>query len=166
MADRILYSTDPEDFRYVKVNVPCQDACPARTNIPAYIRALYEGLYDRSYDINRVSNILPAVLGRICSRPCEKRCRHGESELGEPVAICHLKRAAADFGRSPPAPERPPALKPGKKVAIVGSGPAGLGTAHDLSLMGVAVTLFEAQKEPGGMLRGMGFRNSGSPGTF
>ena len=97
MSDKIVYSSDPEDFYYMDVNIPCQSACPADTNIPAYIRALYEKNYAGSYDINRVANILPGVLGRICSRPCEDKCRHGESELGEPVNICHIKRAASDL---------------------------------------------------------------------
>ncbi|MBW2063544.1 MAG: hypothetical protein JRJ03_01300 [Deltaproteobacteria bacterium] len=84
MTGKVLYSTTPEDFQYVRVNVPCQDACPAHTNIPADIRSLYEGLYEQAYDINRISNIFPGVVGRICSRPCEDTCRHGEPELGRP----------------------------------------------------------------------------------
>ena len=90
MSDQVIYSTDPADFYYVGVNVPCQGACPAYTNIPAYIRAVFEGDHALSYDINRMANILPGVLGRICSRPCEDRCRHGEPELGKPVNICHI----------------------------------------------------------------------------
>lgn len=153
MTNKVLYSRESEDFYYVKVNVPCQDACPAYTNIPAYIRSLCQGLYDQSYGINRVSNILPGVLGRICSRPCEKKCRHGEPELGQPVGICHIKRAAADFRGNTPVPKPSPPPIPGKRIAIVGSGPAGLAAAHDLSYAGLTVTIFEAQKEPGGMLR-------------
>ena len=72
-----VYSTAAEDFTYVGVNIPCQKACPAGTNIPAYIRALYEERYGDSYEINRRANVLPGVLGRICSRPCEGACRHG-----------------------------------------------------------------------------------------
>jgi NADPH-dependent glutamate synthase beta subunit-like oxidoreductase len=147
-----VFSTAREDFTYMGINVPCQKACPASTNIPAYIRALYEGLYGRSYRINREANVLPGVLGRICSRPCEARCRHGEAELGNPVNICHIKRAAADMmGEVPPPPPLPPSL--GRKAAIVGSGPAGLAAAHDLALIGLEVTVFEALEEPGGMLR-------------
>ena len=93
----ITFSTDPADFYYMDVNVPCQGACPAYTNIPAYIRCLFEERYSRSYELNRIVNVLPGVLGRICSRPCEAKCRHGEPELGKPVNICHIKRAASDF---------------------------------------------------------------------
>jgi glutamate synthase (NADPH/NADH) small chain len=149
---RVVFSTAREDFTYMGINVPCQKACPASTNIPAYIRALYEGHYGRSYRINREANILPGVLGRICSRPCETMCRHGEAELGDPVNICHIKRAAADLAEEVPAsPPRLPSL--GRKVAIVGSGPAGLAAARDLALVGAEVTIFEALEEPGGMLR-------------
>jgi len=135
------------------VNVPCQRACPAATNIPAYIRALYEDDPARSYEINRLANIFPGVLGRICSRPCEDSCRHGEAELGRPVNICHLKRAGADLKR--PGPERPKPLFPPRKetVGVVGSGPAGLAAAHDLASLGFGVKVYEAFDRPGGMLR-------------
>lgn len=149
----VIYSQDPADFKYMEVNVPCQAACPARTNVPAYIRCLYEGRYGRSYELNRIVNVLPGVLGRVCSRPCELKCRHGEPELGRSVAICHLKRAAADL------------TEPGhvyieqlfgpvhKRVCIIGAGPAGLSAAHDLATVGVSVDLLEAMEHPGGMLR-------------
>jgi formate dehydrogenase major subunit len=152
MIDHVSYSTELEDFFYMGINVPCQEACPAYTNIPAYIRRLFEGRYDRSYEINRMANILPGVLGRICSRPCEAKCRHGEPELGRPVNICHIKRAAADFkGEGSMSKERP-FTSLGKKVAVIGAGPAGLAAAHDLSTVGVSVTILEALQEPGGML--------------
>jgi glutamate synthase (NADPH/NADH) small chain len=150
-SPRAVYSTADEDFTYVGVNIPCQKACPAGTNIPAYIRALYEERYGDSYEINRRANVLPGVLGRICSRPCEGACRHGEPELGRPVNICHLKRAAADLREGPEPPPTPP--MPGRKVAVVGSGPAGLAAAHELAALGAAVTLYEALDHPGGMLR-------------
>jgi NADPH-dependent glutamate synthase beta subunit-like oxidoreductase/ferredoxin len=153
MGDPIKYSAEPEDFYYMDVNVPCQAACPAATNIPAYIRALFEGRYEGSYSINHMANILPGVLGRVCSRPCEDRCRHGEPELGRPVNICHIKRAAADLRRKGPPPEPGPLASLGKKVAVVGAGPAGLAAAHDLCTLGVAVTLYEAFEKAGGMLR-------------
>jgi glutamate synthase (NADPH) small chain len=153
MEKRVIYSTEPEDFYYMGVNVPCQAACPAATNIPAYIRALYEEHYGRSYEINRLANMFPGVLGRVCSRPCESRCRHGEAELGHPVNICHIKRAAADLKQRLPKAAEGPFASLGKKVAVVGSGPAGLAAAHDLSTLGFSVTLFEALEKAGGMLR-------------
>jgi len=153
MAERVIYSTDPEDFYYTDINVPCQAACPALTNIPAYIRAVFDGQYAHSYDINRVANIFPAVLGRICSRPCEDRCRHGEAELGRPVNICHIKRAAADFQGNRGRAEGPRLPSNGKRAAIIGAGPAGLAAAHDLATLGFEVTLLEALDQPGGMLR-------------
>ena len=152
MTHKILYSSRPEDFYYTQINIPCQGACPVHTNIPAYIRALYEKQYDRSYVINRGVNILPGVLGRICSRPCEVKCRHGESELGDPVSICHIKRAASDFmGETPDIGK--PLQSLGKTVAVIGSGPSGLAAAHDLAWFGFDVTIYEAMEKPGGMLR-------------
>jgi glutamate synthase (NADPH/NADH) small chain len=153
MTKQVVYSSSSEDFYYMDVNVPCQVACPAVTNIPAYIRALFEGRYDGSYAINHMANLLPGVLGRVCSRPCEDKCRHGEPELGRPVNICHIKRAAADLRRKGPPPEPGPFASLGKKVAVVGAGPAGLAAAHDLATLGVAVTLYEAFEKGGGMLR-------------
>ena len=153
MEKQVIYSTEPEDFYYMDVNVPCQAACPALTNIPAYIRALYQEQYGRSYEINRLANMLPGVLGRVCSRPCEDKCRHGESELGHPVNICHIKRAAADLKQKATKAEEGPLAFLGKRVAVVGSGPAGLAAAHDLSTIGFSVTVFEALDKAGGMLR-------------
>ena len=153
MPDPVIYSKEPEDFYYMDVNVPCQSACPALTNIPAYIRALYEERFDRSYEINRMANIFPGVLGRICSRPCEAKCRHGEAELGQPVNICHIKRSAADL-RARKTPAEKAILSPLEmRVAVIGSGPAGLAAAHELSSIGFKVTVFEALDHPGGMLR-------------
>lgn len=152
-AKRVIYSIDAADFHYMSVNVPCQSACPAQTNVPAYIRALYEGWYGDSYELNRAVNLMPAVLGRICSRPCEQKCRHGELELGMAVSICHIKRAAADH-KDKNHILRGQLFPPmGKRFCVVGSGPAGLAAAHDLSVMGAQVTILEALEEPGGMLR-------------
>ena len=148
----MIFSKEAEDRYYVQVNIPCQYACPVNTNIPAYIRAVYEEQYGTSYDINAAVNVLPGVLGRICSRPCENHCRHGEAELGESVGICHLKRVAADF-RSRGARSLPPKAPPvGRAVAVVGAGPAGLAVAHDLATVGFSLTIYEAFDKPGGML--------------
>lgn len=148
-----LYSTDPADFSYMAVNVPCQGACPAFTDVPAYIRAVYEGAYGKAYELNRMVNLLPGVLGRVCSRPCETKCRHGEAELGKPVNICHLKRTAADFKEAKHLFTERLFPRVGKKVCVIGSGPTGLAAAHDLTTVGFDVTILEAFEQPGGMLR-------------
>jgi formate dehydrogenase major subunit len=149
----IYFSTDSRDMGWVQENIPCQWACPARTNVPGYIRTIFEERYGRSYEINRFVNLLPSVLGRICSRPCEPVCRHGWEGNGDPVAICHLKRAASDLKRAGHRISEEMFAPSGKAVAVIGSGPAGLGAAHDLAVFGHKVTLFEALPEPGGMLR-------------
>ncbi|MFC1862517.1 FAD-dependent oxidoreductase [Thermodesulfobacteriota bacterium] len=151
MSENIIYSATPEDFQYMNINIPCQSACPVQTNIPAYIRALFEKQYIDSYEINQLVNILPGVLGRICSRPCEDSCRHGEVELGKPVNICHIKRAASDLKITSKL-SLDPFIKNNKKVAIIGAGPSGLAAAHDLAHFGFSVTIFEAMDKPGGML--------------
>ncbi|MFV2001890.1 MAG: FAD-dependent oxidoreductase [Paracoccaceae bacterium] len=148
----VVYSDDARDFGWVRENVPCQTACPAGTDIPAYIWAIMEDKHGLSYEINREANVLPGVLGRICSRPCEDQCRHGWPGNGEPVSICHLKRSAADLKDRGHRLNESLYAPSGKKVAIVGSGPAGVAAAHDLSLMGHDVTVFEREAEPGGML--------------
>jgi glutamate synthase (NADPH) small chain len=153
IVKEVNYSKDPADFDYVRVNIPCQNACPAYTNIPAYIRCLYESRYGRSYELNRIVNIMPGVLGRICSRPCEKMCRHGANELGLPVNICHIKRAASDFKEEGHVYFEQFFAPVGKRVCIIGSGPAGLAAAHDLTVIGIDVTILESMEEPGGMLR-------------
>ncbi len=148
----VHYSDDPRDFGWVRENVPCQTACPAGTDIPAYIWAIMQDKHGLSYEINREANVLPGVLGRICSRPCEDQCRHGWPGNGEPVSICHLKRSAADLKDRGHRLNESLYSPSGKKVAIVGSGPAGVAAAHDLSLMGHDVTLFEREEQAGGML--------------
>ena len=149
---QIAYSTDARDFGQVAKSVPCQDACPARTNIPGYIRCINEKRYGRAYELNRGANILPGVLGRICSRPCESACRHGEPDNGVSVGICHLKRACADL-KSPMHRIIEGLYAPtGKTVAVVGSGPAGLAAAHDLAILGHQVVIYESEEKPGGML--------------
>jgi formate dehydrogenase major subunit len=149
---QVIYSTDARDFGQVFKSIPCQDACPAKTNIPGYIRCINEKRYGRAYELNRSANILPGVLGRICSRPCESACRHGEPDNGQSVGICHLKRSCADLK---PASHR---IVEGlytptdKRVAVIGSGPAGLAAAHDLAILGHKVVMFETMENPGGML--------------
>lgn len=151
-------NTSDPDF-YHKV-VDCQWACPAHTNVPEYIRLIAQGRYGDSYLLNRSANVFPGILGRVCDRPCEPACRRGRVE-DKPVAICRLKRVAADFredidGRLPKAP----ALKNGKRVALIGGGPAALTVANDLMPLGYAVTLFEKEQKGGGAMRSQvpGFR--------
>ncbi len=153
LRNQVTHSTDPADFSYMRVNIPCQSACPAYTDVPAYIRSLYEQRYGHSYEVNRIVNVMPGVLGRICSRPCEKACRHGEAGMGDPVNICHIKRAAADFKEEGHVFLERLFAPMDRKVCVVGAGPAGLAAAHDLATLGFRVTLLEAFDEPGGMLR-------------
>jgi formate dehydrogenase major subunit len=150
---QVWYSDDPRDIGWVRENIPCQTACPALTNIPAYIHAIMEKDYGLAYEINREANVLPGVLGRICSRPCEDVCRHGESGNGAPVDICHLKRSASDLKHIGHRITESLYTPSGKRVAVIGAGPAGVAAAHDLSLLGHDVTIFEREQDPGGMLR-------------
>lgn len=143
-------STDKLDRKWIDVNIPCSTACPVMTDIPGYIQAIKDGDYKTAYRINRMENILPGVLGRVCDRPCEPACRHGWDGLGDPVSICFLKRAAADYGMAPINQE---IKSNGKKVCIIGAGPAGLTAANDLALKGYQVTILEQFDQPGGMLR-------------
>ncbi len=149
---QIVYSTDARDFGQVAKSIPCQDACPARTNIPGYIRSIYEKRYGRAYELNRIANILPGVLGRICARPCESACRHGEPDNGTSVGICHLKRACADLKPVSHRILEDLYTRTHKKIAIIGSGPAGLAAAHDLAVLGHRVVIFESMQAPGGMM--------------
>lgn len=144
--------THPKDFYWLEKNIPCQKACPAGTDIPEYLNAIYQGDYDRAYKINLHDNVFPAVLGRVCSRPCENECRHGWDNLGDPVAICFSKRSAADFKNQEIMVLEPWFSPSGKKVAVVGSGVAGLAAARNLALLGHAVTVYEKHNKPGGMM--------------
>ena len=141
---------DPEYFHKV---VDCQYACPAHTPVPEYIRLIAEGRYTEAYMINWDSNVFPGVLGRTCDRPCEPACRRGRLEQ-EPVAICRLKRVAAD-NRDDVIPYMPSGpFKPnGKKIALIGGGPASLTVARDLAPLGYEVHLFDEQKLGGGFMR-------------
>jgi len=140
----------PDYFHKV---VDCQWACPAHTPVPEYIRLIAAGRYSDAYMINWKSNVFPGVLGRTCDRPCEPACRRGRVEK-EPVAICRLKRVAADFKDDIKARLPRPALhKNGKRVALVGGGPASLTVARDLAPLGYTCVLFDGDPKAGGMIR-------------
>ncbi len=139
-------------LEFLKQNVPCQWACPAMTDIPAYILAAYHGDFDESHRVNARDNLFAGILGRICTRPCENACRHGLEGLGEPVAICHLKRAAADFTDTNKVEPVRLTSETGKSVGIVGAGPAGIAAAHWLWKLGHDVVVYEAQDKAGGMI--------------
>ncbi|MEI7613705.1 MAG: FAD-dependent oxidoreductase, partial [Betaproteobacteria bacterium] len=141
---------NPEYFHKV---VDCQWACPAHTPVPEYIRLIAAGRYSEAYMINWKSNVFPGVLGRVCDRPCEPACRRGRVDK-EPVAICRLKRVAADLKEDiqtymPVAPSS----KNGKRVVCVGAGPASLTVARDLAVIGYEVTILDRGAQPGGMVR-------------
>lgn len=148
-----MKSTDISDPQYFHKVVDCQYACPAHTPVPEYIRLIAHGRYSDAYMINWQSNVFPGVLGRTCDRPCEPACRRGRVEE-EPVAICRLKRVAADLkddvaARMPPKPQR----KNGKRIALVGGGPASLTVARDLAPLGYECVVFDGDKKAGGMIR-------------
>ena len=146
----------PSDVRspnYFHKVVDCQWACPAHTNVPEYIRLIAQGRYTDAYVLNRESNVFPGILGRTCDRPCEPACRRTRIDE-KPVAICRLKRVAADLKddvteRLP----RAPAQKNGKRVACVGAGPASLTVANDLVPLGYEVVMFEKFERAGGLMR-------------
>lgn len=145
--------TDVSNPQYYHKVVDCQWACPAHTNVPEYIRLIAQGRYTESYLLNRQSNVFPGILGRTCDRPCEPACRRGRVD-GKPVAICRLKRVAADHRDDiseflPKAPNQ----KNGKRVALIGAGPTSLTVANDLMPLGYEVTIFEKLSEPGGLMR-------------
>jgi NADPH-dependent glutamate synthase beta subunit-like oxidoreductase/ferredoxin len=145
--------TDTRDPDYFHKVVDCQWACPAHTDVPEYIRLIAQGHYTDAYMVNRASNVFPGILGRVCDRPCEPACRRVRIE-NKPVAICRLKRVAADHrgeieGLLPRAPEE----KNGKRVACIGAGPASLTVANDLVPLGYAVTILEQYGVAGGLMR-------------
>lgn len=141
------------DLKTIARDVPCQAACPAGTNVPEYIRQLVLKNPDASYRINQEANVFPGVLGRICTRPCEPACRHQWTNTNGPVTICHLKRAAADHKSHPARPLPPWFDEPtGKRIAVIGGGPAGLTAARELRRLGHAVELFEREGVLGGQM--------------
>ncbi len=145
--------TDTSRPDYFHKVVDCQWACPAHTDVPAYIRLIAQGEFSDAYMLNRESNVFPGILGRVCDRPCEPACRRGRVE-DKPVAICRLKRVADDHrddisDRLPKAPEK----KNGKKIALIGAGCASLTVANDLLPIGYDITIFEALDTTGGLMR-------------
>ena len=151
--------TDIQNPDYFHKVVDCQWACPAHTPVPEYIRLIAAGRYSDAYMVNWESNVFPGILGRTCDRPCEPACRRGRvedrnAEKPEPVAICRLKRVAADCkddirSRLPTVPKQ----KNGKRVALVGAGPASLTVARDLAPLGYELTVFDGDNRAGGMIR-------------
>ena len=144
--------TDTSNPDYFHKVVDCQWACPAHTPVPAYIRLIAQGRYSDAYMLNRESNVFPGVLGRVCDRPCEPACRRTRVEE-TPVAICRLKRVAADHrddirDRLPKKPDQ----TNGKRIALIGAGPASFTVANDLAPMGYECTIFEKLPKPGGLM--------------
>ncbi len=153
-----MHPTDISNPAYFHKVVDCQWACPAHTPVPEYIRLIGQGRYSDAYMINWVSNVFPGILGRTCDRPCEPACRRtrveeNNGEKPEPVAICRLKRVAADYKDDVRArmPEVAPAN--GKRVVCIGAGPASLTVARDLAPLGYAVTIFDGEAKAGGFIR-------------
>ncbi|KJS03045.1 MAG: glutamate synthase [Desulfobulbaceae bacterium BRH_c16a] len=140
----------PEYFHKV---IDCQFACPSHTPVPEYIRLIGQGKYDEAFRINWISNVFPGVLGRICDRPCEPACRRTRVEE-TPVAICRLKRVTADY-KNPASDFRleVPTQKNGRKIALIGGGPASLTVARDLLPLGYEVDLYDDQSKAGGFIR-------------
>jgi len=148
-----LKPTDVKDPEYFHKVVDCQYACPAHTPVPEYIRLIAEGKYTEAYMINWDSNVFPGILGRTCDRPCEPACRRGRLEQ-EPVAICRLKRVAADNkGEVKSLMPQGPFTPNGKKIALLGAGPASLTVARDLAPLGYELHLYDEQKKGGGFMR-------------
>ncbi|MEM9100942.1 MAG: FAD-dependent oxidoreductase [Pseudomonadota bacterium] len=145
-------TSEPQYFHKV---VDCQYACPAHTPVPEYIRLIAEGKYTEAYIINLESNVFPGVLGRTCDRPCEPACRRGRVEK-EPVAICRLKRVAADNKDDNEVLQRLPKIpseKNGKRIAVIGAGPASLTVARDLMPLGYTIDLYDEHSKAGGFMR-------------
>ena len=145
--------TDTNDPDYFHKVVDCQWGCPAHTDVPEYIRLIAQGRFTDAYMVNRESNIFPGILGRVCDRPCEPACRRGRIDE-KPVAICRLKRVAADH-RDNIADLLPkvPKHKNGRKIALIGAGCASLAVCNDLMPLGYECTVFEKLDKPGGLMR-------------
>ncbi|MEY3243212.1 MAG: hypothetical protein RIR11_4651 [Bacteroidota bacterium] len=148
-----MQPTNIEDPEYFHKVVDCQYACPAHTPVPEYIRLIAAGRYTEAYMVNWESNVFPGVLGRTCDRPCEPACRRVRVEEA-PVAICRLKRTAADYkGEVQDLMPTAPAIKNGKKIALIGAGPASLTVARDLAPLGYEIDLYDNLSKGGGMMR-------------
>jgi formate dehydrogenase beta subunit len=149
-----MQPTDTSHPDYFHKVVDCQWACPAHTDVPEYIRLIAQGRFTDAYMVNRHSNVFPGILGRVCDRPCEPACRRGRVEA-KPVAICRLKRVAADHRDDDISARLPkiPRIKNGKRIACIGAGCASLTVANDLMPLGYEVTIFEQYGEPGGLMR-------------
>ncbi len=147
-----MESSDIRNPDYFHKVVDCQYACPAHTPVPEYIRQIAAGRYADAYMVNWRSNLFPGILGRVCDRPCEPACRRGRVEE-EPVAICRLKRVAADNKGDVLSMMPEPAAFNGKTIACVGAGPASLAVARDLALAGYKVVVFDGNAEAGGFVR-------------
>jgi len=148
-----MHPTDVGNPNYYHRVVDCQYACPAHTNVPEYIRLIAQNRFTEAYLLNRESNVFPGILGRTCDRPCEPACRRTRVD-GKPVAICRLKRVAADNrGEVKHLLPKAPAEKNGKKIALIGAGPASLTVANDLMPLGYEVTILEKLPRPGGLMR-------------
>jgi NADPH-dependent glutamate synthase beta subunit-like oxidoreductase/NAD-dependent dihydropyrimidine dehydrogenase PreA subunit len=148
-----LKATDTSNYQHFLKVVDCQQACPAHTPVPEYIRLIAEKRYSDAYMLNWQSNVFPGVLGRVCDRPCEPACRRGRVEE-KPVAICRLKRVTADYkddirDRLPKAPDK----KNGKRIALIGAGPASMTVARDLLPLGYDIDLYDRDAKAGGMMR-------------
>ena len=151
-VEKFLPPTDVKDPQYYHKVVDCQHACPAHTPVPEYIRQIAQGNYNEAYMMNWESNVFPGILGRTCDRPCEPACRRTRTH-DKPVAICRLKRVTYDYKDEissllPTAPE-----SNGKRIALIGGGPASLTVARDLVIMGYQCVLFEKDKRAGGLMR-------------
>ena len=130
---------------------PCMEACPAGVNVKAYVSLIAAGKFHEALHVVREKNPLPGICGRVCTHPCESYCNR--NQIDAPVAIRALKRFVADYELEHPIPIPKPTTGTRKeKIAIIGSGPTGLTTAHDLAKIGFNVTVFEELSEPGGML--------------
>ena len=153
LEENALLPTDIRNPDYFHKVVDCQWACPAHTPVPEYIRLIADGRYADAYMVNWQSNVFPGILGRTCDRPCEPACRRGRVEE-EAVAICRLKRVAADHkGDISARMPSPAATRNGKRIALVGAGPASLTVARDLAPLGYQITLFDEAQRGGGMIR-------------